>query len=59
MSKEDRLQTDEVYAVKDLCHLMICGSTAKRIDPFLEPLVSDIETGFIEGVLSLLIVIYV
>ena len=40
MSKEDRLCTEEIYTV---------GFVPSSIDPFLEPLVRDLEDGFIEG----------
>lgn len=49
MTKEERLQTGEVYTVGFVPSYDLPDKRPNSIDPFLEPLVSDIENGFIEG----------
>ena len=49
MAKEERLQTGEVYTVGFVPSYDLPDARPNSIDPFLEPLVSDIEKGFIEG----------
>ena len=49
MAKEQRLQTGEVYTVGFVPSYDLPDARPNSIDPFLEPLVSDIEKGFIEG----------
>ena len=49
MAKEQRLQTGEVYTVGFVPSYDLPDARPNSIDPFLEPLVSDIENGFIEG----------
>ena len=49
MSKEERLQTGEVYTVGFVPSYNLPDGQPKSLDPFLEPLISDIEGGDIEG----------
>ena len=49
MTKEERLQTGEVYTVGFVPSYDLPDKRPNSIDPFLEPLVSDIDNGFIEG----------
>lgn len=49
MKKEERLQTSEVYTVGFVPSYDLPDKRPNSIDPFLEPLVSDIDNGFIEG----------
>lgn len=49
MEKEQRLQTGQVYTVGFVPSYDLPDARPNSIDPFLEPLVSDIENGFIEG----------
>jgi len=47
MAKEQRLQTVEVYTVGSVPSYDLPDALPNSIDPFPEPLVSDIEKGFI------------
>ena len=49
MAKEERLKTGEVYTVGFVPSCDLPNGQPDSIDPFLEPLVRDIEAGFIEG----------
>ena len=49
MSKEDRLFTEEIYTVGFVPSYDLADARPNSIDPFLEPLVRDLEEGFIEG----------
>lgn len=49
MKKEERLQTGEAYTVGFVPSYDLPDKRPNSIDPFLEPLVSDIDNGFIEG----------
>ena len=49
MKNEERLQTGEVYTVGFVPSYGLPDKRPNSIDPFLEPLVSDIDNGFIEG----------
>lgn len=49
MSKEDRLCTEEIYTVGFVPSYDLPEARPNSIDPFLEPLVRDLEEGFIEG----------
>ena len=49
MAKVDRLQTDEVFTVGFVPSYDLPDARPNSIDPFLEPLVREIETGYIEG----------
>ena len=49
MTKEERLQTGEVYTVGFVPSYDLPDKRSNSIDPFLEPLVSDLDNGFIEG----------
>jgi len=54
MAKEERLQTGEVYTVGFVPSYDLPDARPNSIDPFLEPLISDIEDGFIEGRLPII-----
>lgn len=49
MSKSSRCTTDEVYAVGFVPTYLLPNKTTISLDPFLEPLIRDIENGFING----------
>lgn len=49
MSKEDRLCTEEIYTVGFVPSYDLPDARPNSIDLFLEPLVRDLEDGFIEG----------
>ena len=49
MKNEERLQTGEVYTVGFVPSYDLPDKRPNSIDPFLEPLVSEIDNGFIEG----------
>lgn len=49
MSKKDRLCTEEIYTVGFVPSYDLPDARPNSIDPFLEPLVRDLEEGFIEG----------
>lgn len=46
MSKEERLHTGEVYTVGFVPSYDLPDGQLKSLDPFLEPLISDIEAGY-------------
>ena len=48
-TKEQCLQTDEIYTVGFVPSYDLPDGEPKSLDPFLEPLISDIKAGFIEG----------
>ena len=50
ISKEDRLCTEEIYTVGFVPSYDLPDARPNSIDPFLEPLVRDLEEGFIEGI---------
>lgn len=54
MAKEERLQTGEVYTVGFVPSYDLPDARPNSIDPFLEPLIRDIEDGFIEGRLPMI-----
>ena len=49
MSKEDRLCSKEIYTVGFVPSYDLPEARPNSIDPFLEPLVRDLEEGFTEG----------
>lgn len=49
MTKEEHLQTSEFYRVGFVPSYDLPDGQSKSLDPFLEPLISDIGAGFIEG----------
>jgi len=49
MSKEDRFCTEEIYTVGFVPSYDLPDARPNSIDPFLEPLVCDLDGGFIEG----------
>lgn len=53
MSKEQRCSTDEVYVVGFVPSHLLPKKRPIYLDPFLEPLMTDIEDGFIDGNLQL------
>ena len=55
MSKEHRCNTDEVYVVAFLPSYLLPKKCPISLDPFLDPLMTDIEDGFIDGNLQLYI----
>lgn len=50
MYKKDRLHTEEVYTVGFVPSYDLPDKRPNSIDPFLEPLIQDLENGFIEGI---------
>lgn len=49
MYKKDRNATDEVYVVSFVPSHMLPKKRPNALDPFLEPLISEIENIFIDG----------
>jgi len=49
MYKHERAATEEVYVVGFVPSHMLPKKRPNSLDPFLEPLVSEIENIFIEG----------
>lgn len=49
MSKRDRCRTEEVYVVGFVPKYIVPKKRSCSIDPFLHPLLKDLEDGFIEG----------
>ena len=49
MYKKDRIATDEVYVVGFVPSHMLPKKRPNALDPFLEPLISEIENIFIDG----------
>lgn len=49
MNKEHRLSTEEVYTVGFVPSYDLPDGRPNSLDPFLQPLVQDLEEGFIEG----------
>lgn len=54
MAKEERLQTGEVYTVGFVPSYDLPDARPNSIDPFLEPLIRDIEDGFTESRLPII-----
>ena len=50
MSKLERCRTDEVYVVGFVPNYLIPNKRSDALDPFLEPLVRELEDGFISGI---------
>ena len=50
MSKEDRCAVEEVYVIGFVPTYLLPNKCPIFLDPFLEPLIIDIETGFIKGI---------
>ena len=59
MSKENRSATEEVYVVGFVPSYLLPKKTPIALDPFLEPLISEIEDIFIEGIVKLNVLIVV
>lgn len=57
MSKKDRLHTEEVYTVGFVPSYDLPDGRPNSIDPFLEPLIKDLEDGFIEGTDAILCIL--
>ena len=53
MSKVERCCTEEVYVVGFVPSYLLPQKQPISLDPFLEPLMRDIEEGFINGLSSL------
>ena len=49
MSKEERCKTSEVYVVGFVPSYLLPGKSPISLDPFFEPLIQEIETGYING----------
>jgi len=49
MSKADRASVEEIYTVGFVPSYLLPDQRPNSLDPFLEPLVTDLERGFIEG----------
>ena len=49
MKKSVRCTTDEVYVVGFVPKYLIPKKRACSLDPFLHPLLTDLEDGFIDG----------
>ena len=49
MCKKDRSCKDEVYALAFVPSYLLPNKRAVSLDPFLEPLIREIEELFIEG----------
>lgn len=50
MLKTDRCHTNEVYVVGFVPSYLVPNKRSQALDPFLEPLIKDIEEGFINGI---------
>ena len=50
MSKVHRCHTDEIYVVGFVPSYLIPKNRSQALDPFLEPLIKDLEEGFINGI---------
>ena len=50
MSKVHRCHTDEIYVVGFIPSYLIPKKRSDALDPFLEPLIRDLEEGFINGI---------
>lgn len=50
MSKFNRCSTDEVYVVGFVPSYLLPNKRPISLDPFIEPLIADIEIGFIHGI---------
>ena len=49
MDKSSRCHTDEVYVVGFVPKYLVPKRRSCSLDPFLHPLLSDLEDGFIDG----------
>ena len=49
MSKEDRWSTDEIYPIGFVPSYMLPKKRPCSLDPFLHPLISEVEDIFING----------
>lgn len=49
MSKSDRCKTEEVYVCGFVPSYLLPNKRPNSLDPFLQPLVEDIEESFING----------
>ena len=52
MSKSDRCKTDEVYVCGFVPSYLLPNKRPNSLDPFLQPLIEDIEELFINGKLG-------
>ena len=52
MAKSDRCKTEEVYVCGFVPSYLLPNKRPNSLDPFLQPLIEDIEESFINGKLS-------
>ena len=57
MAKANRLHKDKVYTVVPSYELP--DGRPNSLDPFMEPLIRDLENGFIEGTVGLIVIVHV
>ena len=50
MSKANRCKDAETFTVGFVPSYLLPDRRPNSLDPFLEPLISELETGFIEGI---------
>ena len=50
MSKQDRASTDEVYVCGFIPAYMLPKKMPWSLDPFIHPLITEIEDAFIDGI---------
>ena len=53
MSKANRCKAEEVYVIGFVPAYLIPNKMPIALDPFLHPLIEDIEAGFIDGLYKL------
>lgn len=49
MSKASRCKDEETYTIGFVPSYLLPDGRSNSLDPFLDPLISDLEAGFIEG----------
>ena len=59
MKKAERLRTDEVYVCGFVPSYSLPNKTSCSLDPFLSPLMLEIENAFINGINIMQIYIYI
>ena len=52
MAKTDRTKTDEVYVCGFVPSYALPNKMAWSLDPFLHPLVTELEDAFIDGIIT-------
>jgi hypothetical protein len=53
MSKANRCKDEETYTVGFVPSYLLPDGRPNSLDPFLDPLIADLETGFIKGMVKL------